>query len=157
MFIFTAKLNKKRAVIAILLLGIVLCAIIVFAASSKGAYEVTFPPLAATVKNNNQRVDFLNSLGWEVSDEAIEEEDIIIPREFPDVYKNYNEIQLNQGFDLKEYSGMEAKRYTYKILNHPTGDKSVVADLIVYHNQIIAGNVQSTAVDGFMHGLEMPK
>jgi len=29
----------------------------------------------------------------------------------------------------------------------------VVADIIVYRNKVIAGDVQSTALNGFMHGL----
>jgi len=48
---------------------------------------------------------------------------------------------------------MEAMRYTYEILNYPTGDKGIVADIIIYRNSVIAGDVQSTALNGFMHGL----
>jgi hypothetical protein len=33
----------------------------------------------------------------------------------------------------------------------------VVADIIVYRNRIIAGDVQSAALDGFMTGLGFPK
>ena len=47
-------------------------------------------------------------------------------------------------------------RYTYKILNYP-GEADVVADIIVFRNQVIAGDVQSVALYGFMHGLSMPE
>ena len=48
-------------------------------------------------------------------------------------------------------------RYTYQITNYPNSSDQVVADIVVYRNRIIAGDVQSTALDGFMHGLAFPK
>ena len=37
--------------------------------------------------------------------------------------------------------------------NYPTGEKEIVADLVVSGQSIIAGDIQSTALDGFMTGL----
>lgn len=161
MFIYTAKFSKKKAIIAVLILAAVLCGIIFLAglrqndssSAADGAEAVT---LSAVVKNNKQRVKFLESLGWEVSAEPIEQQDIIIPTDFGTVYDEYNALQLAQGFDLSDYCGCEAVRYTYTVTNHPKGDDSVVADIIVYRNQIIAGDVQSVALDGFMDGLKFP-
>ena len=160
MFIFTTKFNKKKAVIAVLILAAVLIAVIMIAgavgrSSMTKAKETA--SLTAVVKNNDQRVNYLNSLGWEVDKNPIEEQKVVIPREFSDVYKNYNEIQQSQGFDLTRYGGIEAQRFTYKVLNYPGATGNVVADIIVYKNQIIAGDVQSNAFDGFMVGLKFPK
>ena len=156
MFIFTAKLNKKKAVLAVLILAAVLIAIIFIAGSFSRSSAERTSALAAIVKNNDQRVAYLNALGWEVENEPIDEEAVVIPRTFSDVYKEYNELQLAQGFDLSDYGGIEATRYTYEITNYPNETDIVVADLIIYRNEVIAGDVQSTALDGFMHGLEMP-
>ncbi len=112
--------------------------------------------MTSVVKTNKERVEFLTSLGWEVSKEPIEEQVITIPKEFDDVYTQYNDIQKKQGFDLSEYSGLEATRYTYEVKNYPDTNEKVVADIIVYRNKIIAGDIQSTAMDGFMAGLEFP-
>jgi len=49
---------------------------------------------------------------------------------------------------------MEAVRYTYKVLNYPNAE-NVVADIIVFRNEVIAADVQSTSLDGFMHGLKL--
>ena len=45
--------------------------------------------------------------------------------------------------------------YLYKVLNHPK-ETEVFADIIVYRGRVIAGDIQSAALDGFMNGLEYP-
>lgn len=159
MFIFTTKFNKKKAVIAVLILAAILIGIILIAGSidraKSNANETA--ALSAVVKNNDQRVKFLHSLGWEVDNKVLEEQKVVIPRDFSDVYKKYNEIQIAQGFDLQKFGGIEATRYTYKVLNHPDATGNVVADIIIYRNEVIAGDVQSNALDGFMTGLRYPK
>ena len=153
MVMFTAKLNKKKIVIALVILGLLICGAILL------WRDRTASPTASTtitVKDNQARVDFLKSLGWEVEAEPIEQQNVIIPKEFTGVYEEYGNLQAEQGFDLAQYGGMEAVRYTYKILNYP-GEADVVADIIVFRNQVIAGDVQSVALDGFMHGLSMPE
>lgn len=156
MFIFTAKFDKKKAVIAVILLAVILIAIILVAAKRDNSPSSNAAALSAIVKNNEQRIEYLNSLGWDVSEEPIEEETIVIPREFNDVYKEYNNLQISQGFDLSDFGGIEATRYTYKVFNYPDMEDNVVVDIIVYRNEIIAGDVQSIVINGFMQGLEMP-
>lgn len=161
MFIFTAKFNKKKAILAVLALAAVLIAVILIAGGGDNAKDNAnaseTAALSAVVKNNEQRVNYLKALGWEVEQNVLEQQKIVIPREFSEVYKNYNEIQQEQGFDLSKYGGSEAVRYTYRILNYPGATGTVVADIIVHKNEIIAGDVQSNALDGFMAGLEFPK
>lgn len=154
MFIFTAKFNRLRAVIAVIIFAAVICGIIIYAGIRSRSDESG--AFGAIAKNNEQRVEYLNSLGWEVVPKPLEEQSIIIPRSFNDVYTEYNALQISQGFDLKEFGGCEATRYTYTVLNHPDSAGNAVADIIVYRNRIIAGDVQSTALDGFMHGLAFP-
>lgn len=159
MFIFTTKFNKKKAVIAVLVLAAILIAIVLIAGSVNKAKSNSkeTAALSAVVKNNDQRVKYLKSLGWEVDNKTLEEQKVVIPRDFSDVYKKYNEIQISQGFDLKKYGGIEATRYTYKVLNYPDATGNVVADILIYRNEVIAGDVQSNALDGFMVGLRNPK
>ena len=156
MFIFTAKFNKKKAIIGLLLLAAVLCTVIIVVGNHNSKSSAT-SAFGAVVKNNDERVEFLQSLGWEVSAEPIDEQTVIIPREFTDVYEDYNNLQKSQGFDLSKFGGIEAIRYTYAVANYPGHPDRVVADIIIYRGQIIAGNIQSTALDGFMQSLEFPK
>lgn len=154
MFIFTTKVNKKKLLTGAVFILAVILLIVIITGNTKGTWNEAEP--ASVVKTNEERVSFLTALGWEVSAEPIDEQKITIPKEFDEVYTQYNDIQLNQGFDLREYAGLEAIRYTYEVKNHPETTGKVVADIIVYRNRIIAGDIQSTAMDGFMSGLEYP-
>ena len=83
-------------------------------------------------------------------------EELIIPEEFDDTYTQYLALQSGQGFDLTQYSGKRVKRYTYEITNYPTGESGVQAGLLIYKNTVIGGDVLSSQLGGFIHGLEMP-
>ena len=48
------------------------------------------------------------------------------------------------------------KRYTYEVLNYPTGEKGVQANLLIRKNTVVGGEVLSPQLDGFLHGLAMP-
>lgn len=153
MFMYTAKFNRKKAVVAVLVLAAVLCAIIVIAGRF-GRAGGADAALSAVVRNNRQRVGYLESLGWRVEEDALDEQKVKIPVSFSDVYLKYNALQIAQGFDLTRYGGVEATRYTYKVKNHPSSENDIVADIIVYKDKVIAGDIQSCAPDGFMNGLK---
>lgn len=155
MFIFTAKFSLKKAVVGLILLCVVVCGIIFAVGKFKGMQSdgMTASLVADT---NEKRVEYLNSFGWEISAEPCEEQAILIPTEFSSVYKEYNNIQLEQGFDLTDYAGLDATRYTYEVYNYPGYSSKVLADLVIYDGRIIAGDVRATALDGFIQGLKMP-
>ncbi len=154
MFVITAKVSGRKLTAAALAL-IVVAAILVLALGGRGDAEEA-SSMTAVVANREERMEYLRSLGWEVGEE-LEEQSITIPRKFGQVYGDYNELQRSQGFDLANYAGLSATRYTYSILNYPGAAETVVADIIVYRNQVIAGDVQSVAADGFMSGLAYPR
>lgn len=155
MVVFSTKFNRKRAIIAVVVLAVVLI-LIVLLAGLRDKSNNAQATIGVIVKDNAERVEFLEELGWKIEDQAIEEQNVIIPKEFNEVYKKYNEIQVAQGYDLTKFAGIEAKRYTYRILNFPGENVAAVADIIVYRNEIIAGDVQSNKLDGFMTGLKYP-
>lgn len=104
--------------------------------------------------NNKERLIFVSQFGWEVENEPDEVCEIIIPQEFDEVYNNYNEIQLKQGCDLRDYSGKRVKRWTYIIKNYPGYDETdtcVRINLLIFDGMVIGGDVSSTELSGFMH------
>lgn len=153
MLILTAKLDKRKLIGGILALVVLVAAAILIFSSSGGDAQTG---LSAVVRNNEQRVRYLESFGWKVTPEPVEEQTITIPRDFSKVYSDYNELQLSQGFDLKRYAGFEAVRYTYEITNHPETTERVVADIVVYRGEVIAADVQCLSSDGFMRGIAFP-
>lgn len=103
------------------------------------------------VETNEDRVSFLKSYGWEVAPEAVEIVEVTIPSEFDKVYQQYNELQKGEGLDLKKYRGKSVKRYTYTVENYDS-ETTVFANVIVYKNKVIGGDVSSADPNGFIHG-----
>jgi len=164
MFIYTAKVTKGK--IAAIILGVLAViaavAVLVSAAGRETSETSKMETRKETVefkniKTNNDRVAFLTSFGWDVNQTPLEIEEVTIPKEFDDVYSAYNELQKYQNCDLSKYKGKKVKRYTYEVLNYPTGEQGVCANLLLYKNRIIGGDVCSSNYEGFMHGFEKPK
>lgn len=158
MFIFTAKLNRKKivlgAVAAVLLCGAAVVA--VSAMSARGALAPNSPPSTKGIKTNEDRVAYLEQYGWAVDPQPAAVEELLIPAEFDETYTQYLNLQTAQGFDLSEFCGKRVKRYAYTISNYPTGEEGVQAGLLIYKNTVIGGEVLSAQMDGFIHGLTMP-
>ncbi|MEG2174027.1 MAG: DUF4830 domain-containing protein [Oscillospiraceae bacterium] len=108
-------------------------------------------------KSETQRQEFLSGLGWQIEPEPCEVAEVVIPKEFDEVYQNYNVIQLEQGMGLEKYRGKRCKRYTYVVHNHPSQAQSVRANLLVMGGKIIGGDVSSLGMDSFMQGLAFPE
>lgn len=153
MFIVTAKAPKARHV----LLGatLILAALVGFLAL-RGKMEPsnsTAPLLAAT---NEQRVTYLNGLGWEVDAEPLESLKLTLPDKMEEPYLSYNALQLRQGFDLTPYLGETLERYTYRVTNYPDHPKGCQADVYVYDGAVVAGDVICAGANGFIDTLDFP-
>ncbi len=154
MFVYTWKFSKKKLTIAILALVVLIAAILlIFSGGGEAKEAISLSGSARTAKD---RVSLIKSLGWEIEEEPIETQSVVIPTEFTGVYADYAKLQEEQGFNLSKYAGKEATRYTYRVLNYPGVEDSVVIDIIVYRGKVIAGDVQSVRLDGFMQGLAFP-
>ena len=67
-------------------------------------------------------------------------------------YAEAKRLAAEAGMDLEPYHGKRMKCYSYEVTNYP-GEPNVLAHLYVYKEKIVGGDVSSTALDGFMHGL----
>ncbi|MDR0859097.1 MAG: DUF4830 domain-containing protein [Oscillospiraceae bacterium] len=169
MLIFTAKLDKKKAVAALLGLAIVICAVIIIAGQLKAPQLSAETPYtqspakpsaapgsvvsAEKLANNSDRIEYLQSLGWQVEEIPLDMLEVTIPGEFSGAYEEYAKLQTAQGFNLADFAGKRATRYTYRVLNYPTGEEGIVADIIVCGSKLIAGDIQSPSLGGFMEAL----
>ena len=77
-----------------------------------------------------------------------------IPSEFDKIFTGYNEIQKRQGLDLSRYKKKDVVRYTYEVTNYEGEEGKVYANVIVYRNKVIGGDICSADVNGFIHGFE---
>lgn len=151
MYVVTMKWNKGTAALIIVLAALLL-GVIIMLSSDNGA-----PSQGSQRFDTNEAiVGYLESLGWQVDAEPVEEKSIVIPREFSKVYEEYNRLQQAQGFDLSNFCGREATIYTYAVHNYEGYVGGVVADVYICKGELIGGDIHSLALDGFMHGLKRP-
>ncbi len=105
-------------------------------------------------QTNNTVIQYLNSLGWQVDSRPAEISHIKIPEEFDTVFSAYNAIQTESGFDLTEYRGRRAARYSYTVRNHTrSADGNVRANVYVCKGTIIAADISQSGKDGFIHSI----
>lgn len=139
---------RRTAAVKVVLFGIVAAAVILLA----GALGRRSADSRIAAGTNEERIAYLLSLGWEVEPAPVLEQEITLPKEFPEVLQNYNEMQRQQGFDLQDYAGKKVVLYTYRITNHPDAEEAD-ASLYVYRSHLIGGDVHSTSFTGFMSPL----
>ena len=152
MLVMTAKVDKKK-------IAIIVTAVIVAIAGLFLLFggDSSTPTVSTNVSNNDARVAFLKSFGWDVTTTPTESSQVRIPSEASEVFDRYNALQKSQGYDLSTYAGKTVMRYVYKVNNYPNATEPVYATLLVYKNQIIGGDVTDTSVKGVVRGFQMPQ
>lgn len=101
---------------------------------------------------NQKRIEYITSLGLSVEETCVSTKQIVIPKEFNDVYKEYNLLQSKAGFDLSNYKGKSAEVIAYKLRK----SESLVT-LIIYKGRIIGGDISSPQINGKMEPLKSGK
>ena len=152
MMVMTAKVDLKKIA---LILGAVAAVILGLILLFGGDHTQT--TAATPVSNNEQRVQFLESLGWEVAASPAESGQVRIPETAPEVFDRYNKLQKQQGYDLSTYAGKNVMRYVYKVENFPDATEPVYATVLVYKNQIIGGDITVTSAGGKEQGIKPVK
>jgi len=154
--IVTAKVpRRKLALWALAAAALCCCALFVHVTPlhTAPATETAAPVRVKGIKTNEDRVAFLGEYGWQVKEEPLATQELIVPGEFDESYAEYLALQAGQGFDLEKYAGKRLKRYTYEVTNYPSGESGVQVNLLVYKNTVVGGEVLSAKLDGFLHGL----
>lgn len=156
MLIVTAKMPKRKLSLGVAAAALLCCCVIALNFGQVWEASASALPSPKGVKSNQDRVDYLSAYGWQVSEEPVATQELLIPEEMDDSYTEYLALQNSQGFDLQKYAGKRVKRYTYEVLNYPTGETGVQANLLICKNTVVGGEVLSPRLDGFLHGLAMP-
>ena len=100
------------------------------------------------------RESFLNELGWEIDVDTEEYKSVVLPEALEGVMRDYNEMQLAQGYDLRKYLGQKCSQYTYQVTNYPDEGDTVLVTLYIKGQHVIAGDIHTNSVTGFMHGIK---
>ena len=163
MFVVTAKITKKKIIIGVLAIGVIICGIVMMmpekTADDVLATEMNQEQMASItvggIKTNEDRRIFLSDKGLEVSENEIDMKKVQIPSEFDEVYTQYNDMQKAQGFDLEKFKGKTVEMYTYQILNYDDTEDEIHANVLIYKNKIIGGDISSVNLEGFMSGFDI--
>lgn len=159
MLLYSFRFNRKlrrTALLLLLLLAVMTVGRLVMAFSPEQQVNAAATIKRRPAKTEQQRQQFIADLGWQVSSEPDEAADVVIPKKFDDVYQSYNTIQKEQGTDLTRYRGKRCKRYSYTVLNHPSGLSNIRLNLLVCGGKVIGGDICSLGLDGFLQGLCFP-
>lgn len=103
------------------------------------------------VRSADDAANFLAQFAITVDRTPVEVKQVTVPEEFDKVFSAYNEIQKAQGLNLSRYRGKEVTRYTFRVLGDESTTAPVYANVLVYRNRVIGGDIYST---DFVKGFE---
>ena len=152
MFVLTTRLRKKRAI----LVGVLAILLIAGGLLWRGLSREAEAPEETVLRDNEDRIAYLKELGWEVDEEPVESMELELPEELTGSYAAYNELQLAQGFDLRDYLGKGVSRWTYQVRNYPDRPEDVQLNLYLCEGRPIAGDIIAGGEGGFQATLRYP-
>ena len=146
-------ITRRRMALMSLALGLVIGSALLLAGCFGGDKEVEI----VTASTNEERVAYLEALGWQVEPQPIETLDLQLPEKLEGEWDAYAKLQKGQGLPFSEFAGQAVKRYTYTVTNYPEIPQGVQANLYLWGDQIIGGDVIFTGQGGFQTDLAFPK
>lgn len=139
------NMRKRRLLRFVLLFALALLAIILVRAL------LDQKPDLSTLEG---RQAYLQKLGWEIDPDSEEHKSVRVPESLDGIIADYNELQLQQDFDLSKHLGEACEQYSYTVTNYPDQEQTVLITVYIQGKELIAGDVHSTALNGFMQGLK---
>ena len=146
-------ITRRRMALMSLALGLVIGSALLLAGCFGGNKETE----VITAATNEERVAYLEALGWQVEPQPIETLDLQLPEKLEGEWDAYAKLQKGQGLPFSEFAGQAVKRYTYTVTNYPEIPQGVQANLYLWGDQIIGRDVIFTGQGGFQTDLAFPK
>ena len=146
-------ITRRRMALMSLALGLVIGSALLLAGCFGGNKETE----VITAATNEERVAYLEALGWQVEPQPIETLDLQLPEKLEGEWDAYAKLRKGQGLPFSEFAGQAVKRYTYTVTNYPEIPQGVQANLYLWGDQIIGGDVIFTGQGGFQTDLAFPK
>ena len=140
--------TKKRALTIVFVCALVLFLMIL------AKWLIAYRNNDTGLSTKEGRESFLSELGWEIDVDTEEYKSVVLPEALEGVMKDYNEMQLAQGYDLRKYLGQKCSQYTYQVTNYPDSSDTVLVTLYIKGQRVIAGDIHTNSVTGFMHGIK---
>ncbi len=145
-------ITRRRMALLSLALGLVIGSALMLAGCFGGEKE----PEVITAASNEERIAYLEGLGWQVQANPIETLDLRLPKTMEEDWAAYAKLQTDQGLPFADFSDQAVKRYTYTVTNYPEKPQGVQANLYLWGDQIIGGDIIVTGEGGFQTNLVFP-
>ena len=145
-------ITRRRMALMSLALGLVIGSALLLAGCFGGNKETE----VITAATNEERVAYLEALGWQVEPEPVETLQIKLPADLKG-YEDYLALQTEQGLPFADCGGKVVCRYTYRVTNYPGGRSDAQVNLLQCDGAVVAGDVVLLGEDGGVFGLEFPK
>ncbi len=147
MFVFTikSKFSKKAQRITLcialvfvcLLVATCVCAVV----NSPMKQVVCEKGEYSTLIDTEDDVDEFASQFSFTAGEKIYEKQVYIPTEFDKTFEKYNELQMNQGLDLKRYKGKSCSLCVYELKNSMIDYKKMYMTILIRKGVVIGGHI----------------
>lgn len=157
MFVFSLKAaNIKKMLLIVLAAILILTGAFVLLKRGGESKSTVKNGMNLKAETAEERIAFLSQFGYEVTQDPLKVEEVIIPEEFDETYTQYNEIQKTQNFDLEKYKGCRVKKWTYEVTNYKgyeNSDGIIEANLLIYNSLVIGADIQCLEQNGFIKAL----
>lgn len=110
-----------------------------------------------TLPTAQEQVEFLASLGWQVTPEPLETLDMRLPDSWDEEWEAYGKMQTQQGLPFADFAGATVRRVTYSVTNYPHIADGVQVNLYLANDQLIGGDIIFMGQGGFQTDLRYPK
>ena len=157
MFIYSLRAGTVKMIGVLCVALTILITLIAFVPTYVAGGEVVEPAANYSYDKVRTAADaaaFLEQFGWQVEATPVETRTVTIPEEFDKVFAAYNEMQKEQGLNLARYKNKDVTRYTFAVTNYAGYEGTVYANVLVYRNRVIGGDLCSADLAGFVHGFE---
>ncbi|MBQ3210816.1 MAG: DUF4830 domain-containing protein [Oscillospiraceae bacterium] len=141
------KTTRKKALLIILSAAVLILLFIM-------ARGIFLPGTEYDLSTSDGREAYLNSLGWEIDKDTETFRTVVVPDKLDGIMAQYNRMQQAQGYDLEQHLGESCSQYSYELKNYTDSEGTVIVTLYIQDGELIAADIHSTAVNGFMHGLK---
>ena len=138
--------TKRKALTIVFCVAVLLCAAILLRSCGDKA-----PDLSDT----EGRQAYLAGLGIQIDCASEDIRTVQLPDTLDGTLRSYADLQLEQGFDLSQHLGQQCQQVTYRVTNWPEDGQTVLVTLYIQGKELIAGDIHSTALKGFLQGLTM--
>lgn len=153
MFIHTVRIKKSAVVTTLLVAAVFLLTLVFLPAADRAVAAMGGVGKVPSCATNEDRVAWLQSMGWEVEAEPSSELSVVIPEKFDEIYSQYAVMQRQCGFRLDRHKGRTAQKYSYTVLNYGGGKEHAVASILQRGDKVIAADLSSARLGGFLKPL----